>query len=176
MGFKNFYKQKGVIPTLVKSVGYLFHAFFILGSIYLGISMIAEISMKGSFPISTILSALLAIPLVFAILAVPLIAGALFVNAFPEIRCTDNGLEARVYKIFKTTFNWNEVKEIIDAPYDIKALVIKRRGFNLVNGLYSNQIYGHIIKSKNPVLLLSSDLENRDVLILNIETRISKNL
>jgi hypothetical protein len=173
MELSDFHKQKGLIPTLIWSIGFFLHAFFILGSLYFVIPTIIDFFMNESFLNASILSIGFVLFIICGVWSVPLIAGAIFVNAFPDLRCTENGIETRFYKIFKTTFTWNELQQIIDAPHEINAIVIKRRGFNLVNGLYSNQIYGHNIKSKHPVLLLSSGLENRGELISYIKTKIS---
>jgi hypothetical protein len=164
-----FYKQKGWIPGLITGLGMFLHAVFILGSMYFIIPEIVGYFQGQTMLDAIILSTCYFMWMIAIVCSVPLIAGALFVNAFPEIRCSEKGLETRVYKIFITTFPWEELNEIIEAPHNIKAVVIKRRGLNLVNGLYSNQIYGHNVKSKFPVLLLAPGLENRDEIINFIE-------
>jgi hypothetical protein len=165
-----FQKQRGLIPVSVTLLGIFLHAFFILGTMYFVIPTILSYFNRETVVNAIFLSVGYLLWMTALIWSVPLIAGATFVNAFPEIRITQKGIECRVYKLFRNTIEWHELVEIIDLPRNFKAIVIKRRGFNLVNGLYSNQIYGHIVKLKYPVLLISSDLENGEAFLNYIKT------
>ena len=174
MNNSNYLKQKGLLPLAISAIGIFIHIFFILGTLILTIPIYINY-FSGEPPIIVFLAYLYFIPGMIAIVwSIPLIAGSIFVSAFPEIKLTDQGIECRVYKIFRKNIMWSEVCEILDLPNNFKALVLHRRGFFLFNGLWENQLYGQYVKNnKKPVLFLSSKLENREEAINFIKSKIN---
>jgi hypothetical protein len=110
-------------------------------------------------PLSNYPDSLTTLAKALAYVLLALVIGILFAGLFPEIRIMDNGLKYRVI-FFKGLITWNEIEEVILFPSGYAALIISRKGFFLFNGLYFNKLYGHIIRHEQPVLFLSSRLEN----------------
>ena len=90
------------------------------------------------------------------------VVGLIIAGSFPELRIVENGLKYR-YLFVKGLVRWDEMEELValKRPQGCLALVIKRKGFALFNGLWINALYGTGIGHENPVVLISRGLEQR---------------
>lgn len=175
MNKTKYLKQKGFLPFAISTIGLFLHTFFILGTLVFVLPYAIHDYLKEPLIIAFLDILVFVLLWLCFIISIPILGGAILVSAFPEIRLTDQGIECRIYKIFKKTIKWGEVQEIRDLPNNFKALVINRRGFFLFNGLYENKLYGHFVKNnKKPVLFLSSKLENGEEWLRYIKSKINK--
>jgi len=164
-----YYRQRGFLPTILFGVGISIHLIFIGGTLpYLFGALFSMFS--GTFTVFTFLSLLeLVFGMIGLVWSIPLIIGTFLVSAFPKIRITNEGIEICTYLIFRSRFKWNEIAGVVKLPKGYKAITISRPGFPLINGLYSSKIYGDIVKSNLPVILISPRLENINLLLQEID-------
>lgn len=165
------HKQRGFLPNILYIVGLLIHLIFIGGTLPYFFTAMASIFSDGLTLRTMGASLELAIGMIGLVWSIPLIIGSFFVNAFPNIRITENGLECCTYIFFCSRFKWSEIDGVMELSKGYKAITISRSGFALINGLYSNKIYGDIVKSKLPVILLSPNLEDKETLLQQIIIR-----
>lgn len=172
MDGSKYLKQRGTLPIGISAIGMFIHLYFILGSL-----VFVTPGVINNFVLEPFIPALFLFLIIIGGMTAllwpwPLLAGAIFVSAFPEIKLTYQGVETRVYKIFRKKYKWSEIREIIELPNNFIALVIYRPGFSLFNGLYENRLYGQFIKkNKKPVLFLSSKLEKREEALKFIKSK-----
>jgi hypothetical protein len=164
-----FHKQRGFLPTILYIVGLGIHILFIGGTLPYLFSALFVIFSEGITlrAVGSFLELLLG--MAGLVWSIPLVIGSFFVCAFPKIRITKDGIEYCTYMIFCSRIKWNEINGVIELGKGYKAITILRPGFALTNGLYSNRIYGDIVKSKLPVILISPHLEDRDVFFQQIK-------
>jgi hypothetical protein len=163
-----YIKQKGFLPQLLFFTGLLIHLIFIVGTIP---AMILEFE---NFLTNSLLTCIFNIIIyllswIGVIWSIPLLLGSLLVSAFPEIRTSEKGIGYRSYKLFSSIIYWEEIEEVISLSSGYKALRIKRKGSPLLNGLYSNQLYGYVVNVNDPVLLLSPKLGNLQTIMESIQ-------
>jgi hypothetical protein len=167
-------KQKGFLPTVLFLTGVLIHLVFIGGTLpYLLLGMWA-ISSDGFTPLMLKSFVEMIAEMVGLVWSIPLVFGSFFVAAFPKIRTTSDGIETCAYLVFRSRIKWTEIDSIVSLPKGYKAIAIARPGHSLVNGLYSNKIYGDMIKSRLPVILISPHLENVDLLLQEINNHMKR--
>ena len=160
--------QRGFLPTVLYIVGLLIHLVFIGGTSPYFFEAILSIA-SGGFSLTTLGNLIEAVfVMVGLVWSIPLIIGSFFVSAFPAIGITNNGIETRTYFFFRSRITWKEIDSVITLPKGYRAIAIRRPGLPLINGLYSNKIYGDIVRSHLPVILLSPQLENIDSLLEQI--------
>lgn len=163
-----FYKQKGLLPTALFYIGLFIHLLFIGGT--LPYFLLASVSLVSNEIASNTLISL--IDLIFGMIglvwSIPLIIGSFFVSAFPKIGLGKDGIETCTYLVFRSRIKWSEIDSILELPKGYKAITIARPGLSLINGLYSKKIFGDIVKSKLPVLLISPYLENLELILEEI--------
>lgn len=169
-----FAKQKGVLPMMLFIVGLIIHMVSIVFTIpYIVPEILQFFSTEPFLDASLTTIKFLAFMIGF-VWSVPLLIGSFFVSAFPEIRVTEKGIEYRSYKFIRSFLKWSEIDGVVPLKKGYKALKISRKGFVLINGLYSNQIYGAVVKVKKPVILLSPKLENIDHLLREIDLHLKE--
>ena len=162
-------KQKGSLPFTLSLIGAAIHTIFILFSMpHVSIEVyrfFTSLQLKEAVFVTLQLLAFW----IGAIWSTPLLIGSFFVAAFPDIRLTEKGIEYRSYKFIRSFVSWREIDRIVNLRGGYKAIVIKRKGIALINGLYSNQIYGDIVKIKRPIILISPNLENLESVLSSID-------
>jgi hypothetical protein len=165
-------KQKGPLPTMLFAIGLFIHLVFIGGTLPFVVSTLTRmISMK--ITLDTFFEIFqFAVGIVAFVWSIPLIIGSFFVSAFPRIGITKDGIEFHSYLIFRSRVKWSEVNSILELPRGFKAITIVRSGSPLFNGLYSNKIYGDIVNSKLPVILISPQMENIDMFLMELRTHL----
>jgi hypothetical protein len=163
-----FLRQKGILPITLFVIGLLIHVIGIACTTpYVTVEIYQYFLTLSLFEAILTTIQLLAF-WVGVVWSIPLLIGSFFVAAFPEIRLDEKGIEYRSYKCIRSTLLWEEIENVVDLPRGYKAILINRKGFTLINGLYSNQIYGDVVKIKRPVLLLSPKLENIETVLTTI--------
>lgn len=168
-----FSKQKGLWPLVLLVTGLSLHIIFIGLTIPYVVLIISDIFSEAAIPVAIISTLEFMAGMIGLIWSIPLLIGSFCISAFPEIRIFEKGIECRTYKFIRSKIYWNEIIDVISLPKGYMALTISRRGSPLLNGLYSNKIYGGIVKSKYPVLLLSPHLENKEVLLREITSHLT---
>ena len=163
-----FYKQRGFLPMTLYYFGLFIHLVFIGGTLPYFLSALVAIVTTDNTQASLISVLELIFGMIGLVWSIPLIIGSFFVSAFPKIGVTKEGIETCTYLIFRSHIKWSQVDSVIELPRGYKAIAIARPGLSLFNGLYSNKIFGNIVKSRLPVILISPQLENMDLLLQEI--------
>jgi len=96
----------------------------------------------------------------------PIFFGVFFSGIFPAIRITEKGISF-IYLggLVRGLILWNEIEKLRKLPYGYLALIIDRPGLPLLNGLYMSSIYGRLIRTYKPVIILSPNLKIRENII-----------
>jgi hypothetical protein len=98
-----------------------------------------------------------------------LIFGLFFLNIFPDIRLTPDGLKYRVGPIpIYGLIKWSEIESVVQMKYEIIRIAIKRNGFLGFNRLFFQRYIGLFLHHEYPLLLLSPGLERRDEIVQEI--------
>ncbi len=87
---------------------------------------------------------------------------------FPSIRLTKGGLKYNFLGFLGGEIKWSEIDDIVDLkwPQKYKAVIIMRRGFFLVNGLWLRTMYGVIFMGlPEPLLIISPKIRERDLIL-----------
>ena len=168
-----FNKQRGFLPSILYVTGLLVHLAIIGGTSPFLFSTISAITSDEFNSHKAISIVQLIIGMIGLVWSIPLIIGSFFVSVFPDMRVTEDGIEYCVYGIFRSRLKWNEINSVLQLPRGYRAIAISRAGSTLFNGLYTNKIFGDIVKSNLPVVLISPHLENIDFLLREINNHLN---
>ncbi len=91
---------------------------------------------------------------------------------FPSIRGTKVGIKYSFLGFLGGEIKWSEIDGIVDLkwPREYKAVIIVRKGFFLINGLWLRTLYGVIFMGlPEPLLIISPKTRERDLILEDIQ-------
>jgi len=165
-------RQRGILPILVFTLGLALLVFAALISIKFGSENILNTMGQRTLSISDLLFEILFNVIAAMFLLFPFwFFGSFLLLTFPEIKILPIGLKYKSI-IFSGLIKWSEIGSLVALPYDLIGVVINRRGFYFLNGLYFNKFYALIFRYQDPILLFAPGLENREYIISEIRKNI----
>ena len=168
-----FTYQKGFLPFISSSLGVLIPCIFFLYAIFTLFPGFAD--SIYSKPIVVVIEKTIQLLIGMTIyLILPIFFGIFFSGLFPAMKLTNDGLKYIYFSgLIKRKIKWDEIDRWIELPGGYLALVIDRSGLPLINGLYMFSLYGRLLRIREPVLLFSPGIADRDKLVIEINKRCS---
>jgi hypothetical protein len=153
--------QRGFLPFIFKFGGLVFISLSLIKFIEWFPRALLNQRVRNSDPVLVLLTD---VPIL-------LIFGLLFLNVFPDIRLTPDGVKYRVGPIpIYGLIEWSEIESVVQMKYEIIRIAIKRKGFFGFNRLFFQGYIGMFLHHEYPLLLLSPGLERRDEIVQEILT------
>lgn len=149
--------QKGLLPRASWLLGAALVCFAFVIFLLWMMAIIKQLTQSSTALVDTIIYAV--------VWLLPLFVGRFLMGLFPAIRLTDEGIHLKSGAWPIGTVRWEEIAEVVQLSPDLTVLAIRRKGLPLLNGLYFNRFYGMIVRSRDPVVLLSSSLKDRSEIV-----------
>lgn len=172
-----FAKQKNGISLLTGWIGGLGLLLTILLSLYWVFHFIQSIDPNPDTlrkVLALIFLTLCSTPL---IISTPLLVSLFFLKMFPSILVNIDGIEYQDrFGLTKGTIKWGELRKIIQYDRNLILLVVeKEKRKTILDGLYFNRLYALLLGRKDPVILISTGLENHkeilEIIVKNSPTQ-----
>ncbi len=167
-----FSKQKGCFTILTYLVGFCLIVFGIVLLPY-GLHSV----FPDGFPKLLEFGSLYKLVILLFSLFVIILFGTIIMGLFPSIRVMQTGIKVKRLLGVKK-FNWNEVEEIVklSRPKEAKGIILSPQGPLLLKFIknYPYYLYGVIAGVLDPVVILSSGLENRDEIVTEVAAHINE--
>jgi len=158
-----FTSQKGSFPFVSKITGliiFVYPTFMVMGY------SIKEIFMD--FTAENIFLRFLAAALV---LFFPIWISLFLLNLFPKIKTTAQGVKYLSSPLIIRLIKWDEIESLVYFRNGYAALILQKRGFILLNGLYYNKLYGMIVRAFDPVIFVAPNILDQSELLANLSER-----
>ncbi len=158
-----FTNQKGSFPFVSKITGliiFVYPTFMVMGY------SIRE--MFIDFTAENIFLRFLAAALV---LFFPLWIGQFLLNMFPKIKITEQGVKYLSFPLIIRLIKWDEIESLVYFRNGYAALILQKRGFILLNGLYYNKLYGMIVRAFDPVIFIAPNISSQPELLAALSER-----
>jgi hypothetical protein len=172
-----YIQQKGFLPAITSSIAVILFVVVIVGSIFSIFDYWVNIRLIYSE--ADVVSSMINVSVSYIILVSIFTLISLFLGGmFPDLKVNQSGIGYRYFLFIHGIVKWNEIKAIDNLKKipNYKVIVVSRKGFILVNGLWLNMLYGLITGFGEPVLLISSKFEQREKILIEIGDHINKAL
>lgn len=169
-----FTQQKGCSQSIIYFVGLIVAGFFfivIMSNLRYAIAQGLFIKATGEQLIRSI-----ALLLLFAFIGS---LGFILIGFFPAIRVDNSGIKAK-YPLLVEQFKWEEIEGIerVHWPNGAIAVILSPKGNFIMNffKFYPQHIHGLLVRVYEPVIILSTGIENRELILEKIKNHMSKKL
>ena len=158
-----FTSQKGLFPFVSKITGLIIFVYPTL--------MVIAYSVRELFIDFTAENIFLRFLAATLVLFFPLWISLFLLNMFPKIKLTEQGIKYLSFSLTIRLIKWDEVESLVYFRNGYAALILQKRGFILLNGLYYNKLYGMIVRAFDPVIFVAPNILDQSELLANLSER-----
>jgi hypothetical protein len=168
-------RQRGLLPVATLIIGYGMMLYCGLAALF-GLQA-ATTRLAASSTISS-WSSLIPLAGVLLLFVAFVFAGFGIAGVFPSITVTEAALKVRYALLITSSIKWDQIQEVaeIGGRNQWSAIILARPRSSLLfpGRLYFNYLYGFLIGRARPAILVSGGLENREKLVTEIRSKITK--